>query len=249
VSTRDAMSFLCSLFCQAWVSCYLFCMKVDSLPTCAIICPPGVIPVDILGKALPKSRSRRLPAALREAAAQNLGLRGFTEVVGRHGVDTVTLARGRDTLDPEFLAMHHHGQTVFFSEALEEMLTLKRYEPLAPGMNMASRLGLAAVLRHEYAHGLWEKLQWEDTLRFIKEVPTDYKEIAVGLTGYAADHFGQWWSPPEQTGGYVQAWPAVETWTELFALSTDEAFHEKGWPRWVRSALETQRKILGPTSS
>lgn len=84
---------------------------------------------------------------------------------------------------------------------------------------MAEFGGQAAVIRHEYAHYLWERrLSSSFKQEFVASLPSS-EEVTAGLTRYA---------------GVNRAQKPDEVFTELFATVTNPDYDKAVFPQWVQ---------------
>jgi hypothetical protein len=98
--------------------------------------------------------------------------------------------------------------------------------------------GLTATLRHEYAHGIWERLSAGEQDAFIALLPTDEQDIHDGLTHYAALVNVREYDPDRERnyGNGVRGGYRTETFAELVAVCTHPDFDEALFPAWVQDA-------------
>lgn len=177
----------------------------------------------------------------------------FAEIEARFGPDIVLPHTG----DFDFyggLDAHPHAKRVgpvTYAYLLATASPAPKRDRPTPGMSGSVDRGLAAILRHEYAHELWTRIGAERQADFIQSLPTrratfsspvgevetferdlpDLDAIAEGLTKYA--------------GGRGQMVPRLnEAFTELFAVTTDPEFRERDWPEWVVRSRDTMFKAL-----
>ena len=126
----------------------------------------------------------------------------------------------------------------------------RRGDTLKPGVGHATVRSTAALLRHEYAHAIWDALAPEQRDEFVRRLPHDadggiaWEEIKEGLTSYAG---GDEERRAEYEKGYPDSYGYVtETFAEAAALTFDPVYYVPNeWPEWVQSLAEFLRGVEG----
>jgi tRNA nucleotidyltransferase (CCA-adding enzyme) len=199
---------------------------------------------------------KRAYKAVREALAENDGLPSYAGLRDRFpgvhdsvvlidqkgygttglGVDDVFVTASRK-LDLDLTAVNAVAMTVHqrLSEEMPGYLTGEHGpHSVKPGAGHVTTRNPAGVLRHEWAHGLWDDLSDGQRAEFIAMLP-DWDGIAAGLSQYAAgdtesrEKYARFVNPDK--GGYY-----TETFAEAVALTTGPYFTPADWPEWVRDA-------------
>lgn len=202
---------------------------------------PGDGPVDVFGKALPSVSRPDLESVISQASASNLRIPVYKKLVVSCGVDRFYLAAGDHPEDPDILATHDYGRTTVFETVLDRYLTQPVIEEPAPGLRNGNVLGLAAMLRHEHAHELWNRLERNEAEFACAVVPRDAEEISSGLTVYAGESFGD--SPIDESF-LLPSRRFVETFCECFEVASHPAFDPERFPGWVGETWTRIRELL-----
>ena len=172
-------------------------------------------------------------------------------------LDELIVAVYSDSKDPGIVMLaqdvlnHASWQGTFTalnSEVIKVTLQLKEkgrsyfadYSPTgnaapSPGVNSNDCGGTAATLRHEYAHGVWERLDPAEQDAFIDLLPVDEQDIHDGLTHYASLVGIREIEPKKEAhyGGGVRGGYRTETFAELVATVTHPGFDRTCFPDWV----------------
>lgn len=103
---------------------------------------------------------------------------------------------------------------------------------LEPGVGHATMASTAALLRHEWAHSVWEEMSDRQQQAFVDQLPGSWEEVAAGLSAYAA---GSEETRAEYERNNERPVPRyyTETFAEAVALTTGNDFEPEKWPQWV----------------
>jgi hypothetical protein len=119
------------------------------------------------------------------------------------------------------------------SEALARVLR-PREEMLRPGVDHMTVRSTAALLRHEWGHGMFHALSPERREEFRAMLP-DWDEVERGLSGYAAGTEESRADYDRRTFPYGYE---TETFAEMVALIGGEDYYPENWPGWVNRVAD-----------
>lgn len=158
------------------------------------------------------------------------------------GINDVLVTASRDVRMSDHTSVNALAMKVEVSA--RERGWSKGYDP-KPGDDHMTRNSVAALLRHEWAHSVWENMTDEQQAEFEKLVPyrvptsasarmrePDWDAIGAGLSKYAggdpADRERYDKNEDRPAPGYL-----TETFAEAVALTTGDKFNRNEWPEWV----------------
>ena len=111
-----------------------------------------------------------------------------------------------------------------------------RQQQLKPGVDHITVRSTAALLRHEWGHGLYDALRPEQRREFQAMLP-DWDGVAEGLSRYAA-------GTPESRASYERNTSmmdygySTETFAEAVALVGGDDYDPEQWPGWVNRVAD-----------
>jgi hypothetical protein len=203
---------------------------------------PDEGPVDVFGKSLERAARPDLELTLAEASDSNLLIPVYRDLVACCGEDRVYIAAGSHPEDPDIIAIHDYGRTTAFEAVLDRYLLQPVIDAPSPGLRNGNVLGLAAMLRHEHAHELWDRLDRDEPEFACAPVPRDAGTIGSALTVYAGDSFGDGFAPDDLT--YFPSRRLVEPFCECFEIASHPAFESGQFPGWVGEMWARIRTLL-----
>lgn len=113
---------------------------------------------------------------------------------------------------------------------------------LKPGVDFATTKSNSALLRHEWAHSLWEEMSDAQQQEFVDLLPDTWEGIAAGLSQYAA---GDEESRRKYDANNERPVPRyyTETFAEAVALTTGTDYDSEKWPTWVQSLADYIKEL------
>jgi hypothetical protein len=161
---------------------------------------------------------------VQDALTYNRRNRLYNQFIDRYGEEPVILRIPGPESATGAGAQHYNGFVFYYKgKFYDGWADITAPYPGAP--TAAAWGGMPSMLRHEYGHRIYNALDGEQGREWLRLLPED-ATIKRDLTRYAATNDS-------------------ETFTELFALVTDEGYRPEDYAPWVQEAGEWILGLLG----